>query len=87
MKEFNNDLEKMMNGEISEEELIKKVYRSVLALIERIETEEEVHVDLDTAETIKAMYIFVSLHNVFNNNDAAILEALISALVASIEEV
>ena len=39
MKEFNNDLRKMLDGEISEDELIKKIYTSVLALIERIETE------------------------------------------------
>lgn len=87
MKEFNNDLEKMMKGEISEEELIKKVHRSVLALIERIETEEEVRVDLDTVETIRAMHTFISLHNAFNNIDEAVLEALISSLIASIEEV
>ena len=87
MKEFNNDLRKMLDGEISEDELIKKIYKSVLALIERIETEEEVHVDLDTAETIKAMHRFVSIHNAFENNDAAVLEALISALIASMERI
>ena len=87
MKEFNNDLRKMLDGEISEDELIKKIYKSVLALIERIETEEEVHVDLDTAETIKAMHCFVSIHNAYENNDAAVLEALISALIASMERI
>lgn len=85
-KQFCNDMERLMRGEITEGYLIKKIEKLVDDLIDLIDKKEEVSVNADMAECLCNMGIFTSLHNKFNNGDAFELECKLFALVSSLEE-